>query len=50
MLGPDFAAVIDIVLYLGTALGHRLLALLHVVAELLFACVDIVVNLRRRFS
>ena len=50
MLGHYFTAAIDIVLYLGTALGHRMLALLHVVAELLFACVDIRVNLRRRFS
>ena len=49
MLGNYFAAAIDVVLYLGTTRGHGLLAPLHVVTELLFAGIDVGVDLRSCF-
>src|SRR5258708_26333454 len=50
MLGNHLTAAIDIVLYLGTASRHGLLAALYVVAKLFFARVHVGVNVCRGFS
>ena len=44
MLGNYLTAAIDIVLYLGTASRHRLLAALYVFAKLFFARVYVGIN------